>query len=193
MNLIERVKAILLTPKTEWPVIAREPNDMVGLFRNYVGILAAIPAVCGFIGTSLIGVNIPGSGTVTVPIAEGLMAAIVGYVMSLVSVYVMAYIADLLAPTFGMPRNFDNAMKLAAYSFTPSWLAGIFSLVPALSFLAVLGLYGLYLLYTGVTPLMKAPADKALPYTGALVVCAIVLGVAISVLLVMIMAVPSVA
>ena len=50
MNLVERVKAILLTPKTEWAAIEGEPGDPPYLFTNYVAILAAIPAVCGFIG-----------------------------------------------------------------------------------------------------------------------------------------------
>ena len=58
MDLVERVKAILLTPKTEWPVIAREPGDVAYLFKNYVAILAAIPAVCGFIGSVISGAPI---------------------------------------------------------------------------------------------------------------------------------------
>ena len=45
MKLIERVKAILLTPRTEWPVIGEERSTMSDLFVNYVAILAAIPAV----------------------------------------------------------------------------------------------------------------------------------------------------
>ena len=56
MNLVERVKNIIMTPKTEWPVIDRETGDTGFLFTNYVAILAAIPAVCGLIGTAVLGV-----------------------------------------------------------------------------------------------------------------------------------------
>jgi hypothetical protein len=176
MNLIERVKAIILTPRTEWPVIEREPGDVAYLFTNYVAILAAIPAVCGFIGTSLIGISLPGLGTVRVPIVAGLIGAIVGYLLTFAMVYVVALLADLLAPTFGGQKNFENALKLTVYSYTPAWLVGVFLLIPTLGFLAILGLYGLYLLWLGIPPLMKAPQDRSLLYTIAIIVCAIVIG-----------------
>jgi Yip1 domain len=166
-QLIERVKAILLTPQTEWPVIAREPGDTAALFTRYVAILALIPALAGFIGTSLIGRY--------VPFFSGLMSAIVGYVMAFVVTFVVALIVDALAPTFGAQKNFPNALKLTVYSYTPAWLAGIFLLIPGLSFLAILGLYGLYLLWLGLPPLMLAPRDKALPYAATVVVCAVII------------------
>jgi hypothetical protein len=53
MNLVERMNAILLTPKTEWEVIDRETGDQTYLFTNYVAILAAVPTVAVFIGYSL--------------------------------------------------------------------------------------------------------------------------------------------
>jgi hypothetical protein len=34
MNLFERVKAILVTPKTEWQVIAREPGALGMLAKH---------------------------------------------------------------------------------------------------------------------------------------------------------------
>jgi hypothetical protein len=190
MNLIERVKAILLTPRTEWPVIEREPGDVAYIFTNYVAILAAIPAVCGFIGTSIIGVSLGGLGTVRVPIFAGLVGAVVGYLLTFAMVYIVALLVDLLAPTFGGQKNFENALKLTAYSYTPAWLVGIFLLIPALGFLTILGLYGLYLLWTGISPLMKSPQDKSLVYTLAIVVCAIVIGLIVGLVQTAIMPLP---
>ena len=165
MNLVERVKGIILSPKTEWLVIAGEPGDAGYLFSNYVAILAAIPAVCGFIGTILIG------GSVVV----ALLGAVIHYVLAFVTVYVVALIVNLLAPTFGSQKSFASALKLTVYSYTPSWLAGVFLLIPALSFLGILGLYGLYLLWLGLPPLMKTPPEKSIWYTITIVVCVIVL------------------
>jgi hypothetical protein len=173
-QLIERVKAILLTPQTEWPVIAREPGDTAALFTRYVAILALIPALAGFIGTSLIGY---------VPFFSGLRSAIVGYVMAFVVTFVVALIVDALAPTFGAQKNFPNALKLTVYSFTPFWLAGIFLLVPGLSFLRILGLYGIYLAWLGLPPLMLAPRDKALSYAATVVICAVILVIVIGFIL----------
>jgi sterol desaturase/sphingolipid hydroxylase (fatty acid hydroxylase superfamily) len=161
----------LLTPQTEWPVIAREPGDVSVLFTRYVAILALIPAVAGFIGTSLVGSY--------VRFFPGLISAIVGYVMTFVVVYVVALIVNALAPTFDAQKNFPNALKLTVYSYTPGWLAGIFLLIPGLSFLTILGLYGLYLMWLGLPPLMQAPRDKALPYAAAVVVLAVIIAIVI--------------
>jgi hypothetical protein len=170
MNVVERVKAILFTPKTEWRAIEPEPGDPVYLFTNYVAILAAIPAVCGFIGMTIFGGSIGG----------GLVSAVVYYVLTFVVVYVAALIADALAPTFGAQRNQPNALKLVVYSMTPAWVAGVFSLIPHLAILVLLGwLYGLYLLWLGVPALMKAPDEKSVPYTAAVAVCVIVVFVVV--------------
>ncbi|MGO4871995.1 MAG: Yip1 family protein [Roseiarcus sp.] len=181
MDIVERVKGILLSPKTEWQVIAPEPGDPAYLFTNYVAILAAIPAVCGFIGMSIVGVGMPMIGTYRVGIVGGLVSAIVQYVLAFVMVYVVALITDALAPTFGAQKDQSAALKLAVYSMTPAWLVGVFSLVPGLRILGILGLYSLYLFWLGVPAMMKAPADKSVPYTAAVVVCAIVIAVVISV------------
>jgi hypothetical protein len=174
MNLVERVKGIILTPKTEWPVIAGEPGDARYLFGSYVAILAAIPAVCGFIGAVVAGA----------PIFAALIGAVLRYVLAFVAAYIMALIVDLLAPTFSSQKNFANALKLTVYSYTPWWLAGVFLLIPGLRFLAILGLYGLYLLWLGLPPLMKTPPEKTIGYTVAIVICALILSILIGVVIV---------
>jgi hypothetical protein len=174
MNLLERVKGILLQPKSEWPVIAREPGDAAYLFPNYVMIVAAIGPLCTFIGHSIIGF-----GPFRVGIFGGLIRAIIAYVLTLVGVFVAAYVIDFLAGTFGARRNFDNAMRVAAYSPTAAWLAGDFNLIPILGFLAILGLYSFYLLHTGLVALMQPPADKQVVYTIVVVLCIIVIWIVI--------------
>jgi len=171
MNLVARVQAILLKPKTEWPVIEREPGDVGFLFTNYVAILAAIPAVCGFVGLLIIGA----------PLFSGLLSAILNYVLAFVGVYVMALIIDALAPSFNGQKNFGNALKLVVYSSTAAWLGGVFSLIPAIAILGLLcALYSLYLLYLGIPVLMKSPDDKSLIYTVVAVICAIVVSIVIA-------------
>ncbi|HEY6023297.1 MAG TPA: Yip1 family protein [Pseudolabrys sp.] len=174
MNLVERIKGILLQPNSEWQAIEREPGDAGYLFPNYVAIVAAIPPVCAFIGTSIIGF-----GSIRIGIIAGLLRAVVVYVLSLAGVFVVAYIIDFLAGTFGARKNLDNAMKVSAYAPTAAWVAGVFSLIPFLGVLSILGLYSLYLLHTGIGALMRPPADKALIYTVAVVVCAIVVWIII--------------
>jgi hypothetical protein len=175
-DIVSRVKAILMTPKTEWPVIAGETTTIADLYKNYVIILAAIPAVAGFIKMSIIGTTLPFAGTFRVPMMSGLTTAILTYVLSLVAIYIVALIIDALAPTFGAAKDQMQALKTAVYAYTAYWVASVAQVVPALGFLIMLagGIYSLYLLYLGLPFTMKAPADKALPYTAVIVVCTFV-------------------
>jgi len=165
-KLVARIKALILTPRTEWKVIEGEHDTLFDLLISYVAILAAIPELAHFIGQSFIGGY--------TPIVSNLVRAIVVYFVTFAMVYIIAGVIDLLAPRFGAEKNFANAVKLSAYSHTPLWLAGIFLLVPGLSFLLILGLYGFYLLWIGLPMLMKVADDKALPYAAAVTACALI-------------------
>ena len=182
MTTVERVKNLCLTPNTEWPVIAGETTPAGSLISGYVAPLAAVSAVAGLVGGSLVGYTLPFIGTTyRVPIAAGLVAAVFTVVMAVVGVFVLSLVINALAPTFAAEKNSDQALKVAAYSFTPAWVAGVFMIVPALGALAMLGgLYGLYLLYLGLPRLMKCPEDRAIGYIAVVVICAIVVGMIIA-------------
>jgi Yip1 domain len=175
MTLVERAKNIILSPNTEWPVIAAEPATTGSLLSGYAVPLAAIGPICGFIGGSIIGAAIPFSGTIRMPIIAGLVAGVFGFCMAFVALFILSAIINALAPTFGGQQNSTQAMKVAVYSYTPAWIAGVLQLVPLLGILGIFAaLYGIYLLYLGLPRLMKSPEDKAVPYTAVVIVCAIV-------------------
>jgi len=175
-DLVGRVKRILLTPSPEWERIDPEPATIKGLYVGYVCILAAIPAVAGLVGSLVFGQGIPGVATIRPSPVGAIIGAIVGYGLSLLSVFLLSLIIDALAPSFDGQKNRLQAFKVAAYSGTAGWVAGIFSLFPPLAIIGgLLGLYGLYLLYTGLPRVMKAPKEKAIGYTAVTVICAIVL------------------
>jgi hypothetical protein len=175
MNLVDRVKGILLSPKAEWQVIDAEPSTPAELYTGYIMPLAAIGPVAQLIGYSAFGISVPVMGTYRVPIGSAITHALVTYVLNLVATYVLALIIDALAPAFNGQRSRIQALKLAAYSSTATWIAGIFLLLPGLRLLVILGLYSLYLLYLGLPVLMKSPGDKAVTYTVVIVLAALVL------------------
>jgi hypothetical protein len=176
MDIVQRAKNICLTPATEWPVIAAEPASVGELLTGYFAPLAAIGAIAGFIGGSIIGITLPFVGHYRVPMFSGLISAVFTLGMAVVGVFVLSLVIDALAPTFGGEKNSIQALKVAVYSYTPALLAGVLRIVPVLGILAIFAaIYGLYLLYLGLPRLMKCPQDKAIPYTVIVVVCAIVL------------------
>ena len=183
-KLIERAKGICLSPKAEWPKIAAETTDVKSLYVGYAAILALIPAICGFIGMTVIGVSMPIVGTIRTPIAAGLAQLIIGYVLGLGVIYLVGMIVNALAPTFSGEKNLIQALKLVIYSSTLVWIAGVLSLIPMLGVLTIIAaLYGLYLLYIGLPVLMKNPEDKSIGYTALIVVCYIVAALIVSVVI----------
>ena len=179
MNLVERVKRILLTPREEWRVIDTEPATPASLYTGYIMPLAAIGPIAQVIGYSVFGVSFLGT-TYRTPLGSAITGAIVTYALMLVGVFVLALVIDALAPSFGGTRNQIQALKVSAYSSTASWIAGVFAILPGLRVLGILGLYSLYLLYLGLPILMKSPEEKALGYTALVVIAAIVVFVLVS-------------
>ena len=164
-KLIERAKGIVLSPKTEWEKIAAESTDVKSLYLGYAMILATIPAIASFVAYARLSVGI------------ALGIAVVGYILGLVAIFVIGIIINALAPTFDGTSNTEQSLKLAVYSYTPAWLAGIFKVIPiAGGLIALVGVvYGIYVLYLGLSPLMKNPEEKSVGYTALVVVCAIIL------------------
>jgi hypothetical protein len=177
-NLLARAKAIILTPDTEWPVIDAEPASVSSLYRNYIMILAAIPPLATFLHGILFGYNATVI-TYRPSFFGALEFAVVQYAFTLGGAYVLALIIDTLAPTFQGEKNLIQALKLVAYASTALWLAGIFSLLPGIGFLRLLGFYSLFLFYRGLPIMMKSPPDKAMTYTVVIMVAAFVVTVCV--------------
>ena len=171
-QLIARVKGMAMSPAQEWQTIAREPIELMPVFTRYVMILAAIPAIAGFLLLLF-----------WAPIAA-FTSAIVGYILTLVGVFVNAKIVEILAPKFGGPQDPDAALKLAVFSPTVAWVAGGLIIIPILGALVALAaaFYALYTLYLGVPIVMRVPQEKALTFTLAVIGVAILVNIAVRVM-----------
>ena len=177
-NLIGRAQNILLTPKTEWPVIAAEPETTAGLYTKYILILSAIGPIAMFLKSTLIGISVPFVGAFKVGIGAGLGQLALTYCLGLVGVFVIALIINALAPTFAAQKDSVQSLKAAAYASTAAWVAGIAQILPwGLGLLIGIagGIYSIYLLYLGLQYTMKAPAEKAAGYTAVTIIAAIIL------------------
>lgn len=173
MNIAERAKRLCLSPEAEWAVIAGESATLPQLITGYALPLAAFSAIGSFVGSLMLYVGV----------AVAVRIAVVGMVMSLVIVAILATVINAVAPTFGAAKNPSSAAKVAAYAPTPAWVAGFFQLVPVVGGLITFigAVYSLYLLYLGLARVMKSPPDKVVAYTVVVVLIAIVVGYAASV------------
>jgi hypothetical protein len=174
MNLVDRVKNILLTPKTEWAVIAAEPATVAGLYTGYAIPLALLPVLASLLGSLAFG-HFGLAGFVLIPL-------VLGYFIGLGILYLMAIIADALSPSFDGTRNQIAAFKLVVYSATAQWIAGLLAIIPGIGAIAALVgfAYGAYLFYLGATALMNVPESKSVVYTIVTYLIWIVLGMVIT-------------
>jgi hypothetical protein len=183
-KIIQRARAVLVTPRTEWPVIAAEPTTVQDLYREYIMILAAIPPVAQFVKVCILGYAWHGFRVYRLGLGPGLTAAIVQYVASLAAVYLLAIIVEALAANFGGQPNRLQALKLVGYSYTASWIAGAALILPGLAGLIGLAgaIYSIYLLYLGLPGTMKVVPERAVGYTAVIVIGGLVLGWIIAVI-----------
>jgi hypothetical protein len=174
-HMITRAKGLILNPRAEFTTIAAEPvAKPLDLLVTWAVPVSAVPVVAGFVGSV---VFLLGFGW----IGPLLASAVVGYVLGLVGVLVLAKIIEILAPKFGGAADPAGAMKLAVYAPTAGWLAGVFLLIPPLGFLSIVGLYSLYLFWVGLPILTRVPEDRRLVFVLAVIGCAVVVNLAISV------------
>ncbi len=185
MDLIQRVRSIILKPKETWSQIKDEPDTITGLFTSYAMILAAIPPIADLINKVLIGQRIPFVGWYRWPVADALGRAVLAYIFSLATVYLFALSINILAPNFDSTPNMVNALRLAIYSMTPVWLSGVLHVFPYLGILSLLAiLYGLYILFLGFeTPIMGTPKERLVGYMGISLVVVVVLYIVFSLIL----------
>jgi hypothetical protein len=182
-TFLARVKGILLSPRSEWPIIAGENTTAAALFTTYVIPLAVLAALIHFIHMSVVGVSLPFGGTIRTPVLAGLSNAVLTCVMGVVGVAIIALIINLLARTFGGSSDARRALQTAAYSLTAAYVGSVFGLLPMGTLLSLLaGLYGIYTLYLGLPVMMRSKQDKAAGYTASVVVCTIVLGLVLGAL-----------
>jgi Yip1-like protein len=171
-----RVTSILLRPGTTWKMIDGEFTKPADLYKKWILPLAAIGPVCSTISMVIFGQRVPFTSLTTrVPIQTVFVRGITGYVLALLSVFILAQIINLLAPTFDSQKNDVQALKAAAYSSTAGWVGGVFALIPALWPVGLLfSLYSLFLLYLGLPVVMKVPNHQAAGYTAVVLIIALV-------------------
>jgi hypothetical protein len=178
-GIVERARAILLQPKAEWPRIAGETTEPAKVLTSYAIPLIAIGPIASLIGSQLFATSFMGV-TYKPSLTFAVSTAVIGFVLSIVSLFVVSFVANFLSPKFAGKDDFPSAFRLVAYAMTAAWVVGIVNLVPALGVLGLLALYSLYLFYLGATPMMGVPQDKSAVYTVITVVVAIVVNVVVA-------------
>lgn len=180
--MLTHVAGLILSPGAEWQKIRDEDTDLKSTYTNHVLILAAIPAVCGFIGTTMVGWRIGAGDPVSLTAGSALAIAVAFYAAMLVGVFVMGRFIYWMADTFGTATTVEKAVAVAAYMATPLFLVGFSALYPALWLNMLIGLvavgYTIYLLYSGIPVVFDIGKDQGFIFSSSVVTVGLVMLVA---------------
>lgn len=170
--IFSRAYGLLREPNKEWQQIKAEETTVPHILLGYVAPLAAIPSICDLIGSTLF------NRLLVIEPGEAIIRAVVTWLVSVALVFLLGLLINTLADQFEADRDDLSAHKVAAYSLTPAFLSGIFSLWPPLWWLSLFALGAMvYIMYRGLPILMKAPQERALSYAASVTIAAMVAGI----------------
>jgi hypothetical protein len=181
--VLNHVWGLFFQPKKEWKSIKEERCSIGKCFCSHVLILAAIPAVAGYIGTTQVGWSFGSFEVHRLTTQSALQIAIITYLTMLVAVFSLGKAIHWMGQTYGSKQTLPQAIALAAYTATPLWVMGLFFLYPVLWVNMLIGLpalaYTVYLLYTGVPVMMNVSQERGFLFASAVLAVGLVMLVAV--------------
>ncbi len=160
-QIINRAKNMILNPVPEWEVVKQEAKPSKDILMNYVLPFVVLIGVCSFLGSLVFHMRYFSFG-------YALLSAIMVMIIAAAVVYITAWVMNELSTSFGSQKNFDAAFRLVAYSlsayFVAASLSGLLSISVLSALISLCGLYSLYILWTGIGPMMATPEDKKAGY-----------------------------
>ncbi len=171
----DRLINLIIKPQNEWKKIKDEETSINNLFLNYAIFVAAIPALAGFIGYTLIGVFY-GRISLRYPIDQALVWLIFQYIFIVGGAFLLGLIIDALATSFNSKKDMVASLKVAVYASSVSWALGLLIIIPKLRIVySLASLYALYILFLGVKEIKAPSKDKEVAYFVVTIIVAIVI------------------
>jgi len=171
------LRNIIFSPVKAWETIDSE-NKSVKVIRNDflfpLIILVTLSAIAG----SLLFTN-----TELSPVYS-ILTGLKWFLVFFVTIYLTSFILGEITFPLDLGKDFSASFRLIAYSLAPFILCQVLSrLFESLLFVNIIGLYGLYIFWTGAEKLLNPPQYKKMPLLIATTITLGVIYVATSVLL----------
>ncbi len=182
--LLNHVWGLFAHPEDEWKTIRKERCSVTRCYCSHVLILAAIPAIAGYIGTTQVGWDVPGGREIhKLTQQSALQISILFYFAMLVAVLSVGAMIHWMGKTYGSKQPLSQCIVLASYTATPLFLIGAMLLYPLLWLNMLIGLpalaYTVYLLYTGVPVMMGVTKERGFLFASAVLAVGLVMLVAL--------------
>lgn len=181
--ILSHVWGLLSHPEEEWKSIRKENCTIGKCYCSHVLLLAAIPPLAGYFGTTQVGWQVVSREVQKLTPESALWIAILSYLTILVAVFFIGKMIHWMGQTYGTKQTLPQCIALAAYTATPLFLSGLMLLYPLLWLNLLVGLpvlgYTVYLLYTGVPIVMGIPEERGFLFSTAVLAVGLVTLVAV--------------
>jgi hypothetical protein len=175
---IQHIIGLFTDPTREWEKIREQQKNGDKTSVGHVFILALIPAISGYIGTTQVGWRIGVGDPIRITGDSALAIAVIYYLALLVGVFSIGWVIHLLGKAYEVVKPIPLCIALAAYTATPLFLIGIMQIYPVLWLNMLLGLpalaYTVYLLYSGLPIMMEIPTERGFLYSSAVLAVGLV-------------------
>ncbi|MBM7060701.1 YIP1 family protein [Pseudomonas sp. UL073] len=180
--MIHHVLGLFTHPDQEWQEIRGEEESISHMYLTHVLLLAAIPAVSAYIGTTQVGWTIGNGAPVMLTEGSAMAMTILSYLAMLAGVAVMGAFIHWMARTYDASPTMTQCVVFAAYTATPLFIGGLAALYPNLWLAMAVGTaaicYTVYLLYVGIPTFMNIPKDEGFLFSSSVLAVGLVVLVA---------------
>lgn len=171
LYMFKRAYSLIIDPTKTWQIIAQEQVDIRRLIQSYALPMTLIP-----VASTIIRVLFARGPFITLYfIFNLLIGGVVNYILLIAALLFAGWLVSIFAQYFASKTELIAAMKLVVYSTTPVWLCSIFKIFPALSVLALLGFYSIYLVFAGLPIILQTPPDKNVAFASSIVAIGVII------------------
>ncbi len=151
-------------------MIKSENETVSHHYTHHVLLMAAIPVVCAFIGTTQIGWNFGDGNVLQLSLFTAFALAVLFYGVMLAGVAVMGRVIWWMARNYPQRPSLARCMVFAGYVATPLFLSGLVALYPWYGYAhwsALSRFYTGYLLYLGIPTFLNINREEGLSFSSS--------------------------
>jgi len=176
--IIQHIIGLFTDPTREWEKIREQYESGSGSPVGHVLILALVPALSGYFGTTQVGWRIGVGEPIRITGDSAMSIAIIYYIALLVGIFSIGWVIHLLGKAYEVNKPLPLCIALAAYTATPLFIIGLMQVYPVLWLNMLMGLpalaYTVYLLYSGLPIMMQIPTERGFLYSSAVMAVGLV-------------------
>lgn len=182
--MIQHGLALLVQPHTAWQRVAQLPSASFNKLALFPLIMALLPAVAWYYGTSRIGWTV-GSSEDAIRLTESsaFEISVLFYFVMIGSIAIIGYFIHWMSETYGANSSLIKGIVIAGLTCSPLFLTGLVGFYPLLWVDLLIGVVALswatYLLYLGIPIVMNIPEERGFLFSSAIIAIALVIFVGI--------------